>query len=326
MSCVLAVDVGGSKLAAALVDTEGAILHRAQAPTPVGADSMVLADVLESVVRRVLDPVPLERVTGLGVGSAGPLDPLAGTVSPVNIPAWRGFPILKILAEVLPGRPAALAGDGHCMALGEYRFGGDGSISDAGAPAGGEVRAAGGSHPASRALLGMVVSTGVGGGFVFDGRMMTGPTGNAGHIGHIVVDLAGPICPCGSRGCVEVLASGPNIVRWALAQGWVGPPDGRAVAASARAGDPLAKAAFERAATALAAGIVSATALVDLDDVVIGGGVAQAGDVLFVPLRAALAALAGLDFIRRVRVRPSVLGATAGLLGAAALAFDPPPH
>lgn len=295
---VLAVDVGGSKMAAALVDLSGGIVRRAQAPTPSTGDPAQVRDALFIAVSRVVD----DSVIAIGVGSAGPVDIEAGTVSPVNIPAWRGFPVLAALRSLLPGRPAALAGDGHCMALGEYHFGGG---------------------PPSRALLGMVVSTGVGGGFVLDGRILTGPTGNAGHIGHIVVDFDGPPCPCGSRGCVEVLASGPNMVRWAVERG-SGATDGRELAALARGGDPVALAAYRRAGTAVAAGIVSAAALLDLDDVVVGGGVAEAGEVLFAPLRTALADLAGLDFVRRVRVRPSVLGAAAGLLGAAALVLPEP--
>jgi glucokinase len=300
---VLAVDVGGSKMAAALVDGGGVILRRAQTATPSTNDPELVRDALYAAVSTVVEGGrTADTVTAIGVGSAGPVDVEAGTVSPVNIPAWRGYPILDALRELLPGRAAALAGDGHCMALGEHLFGGG---------------------PPSRALLGMVVSTGVGGGFVLDGRILAGPTGNAGHIGHIVVDFDGPPCPCGSRGCVEVLASGPNMVRWAAERGCRA-ADGRQLAALARAGDPVAIAAYRRAATAVAAGIVSATALVDLDDVVVGGGVAGAGDVLFVPLRAALADLAGLDFVRRVRVRPSTLGATAGLLGAAGLVLPEP--
>ncbi|MGC9667460.1 ROK family protein [Planosporangium sp. 12N6] len=303
MSTVLAVDVGGTKLAAALVDADGTISNQVQVATPASRDPDVVTGALRSAVEQALAAVPADTVVALGLGSAGPVDPAGGTVSPVNIPAWRGFGILAALADLLPDRPAALAGDGHCMGLGEYRFGGH----------------------RCRSLLGMVVSTGVGGGIVLDGKVLAGPTGNAGHIGHVIVDLDGPACPCGSRGCVEVLASGPNIARWAVEQGWVPAgdvADGRALAASARAGDPVALRAFDRSARAVAAGIVSASALVDLDEVVIGGGIAAAGDLLFTPLRAAVADLAGMEFVRRVRVYPSTLGSSAGLLGAAALALD----
>jgi glucokinase len=182
-----------------------------------------------------------------------------------------------------------------------------------------------GAAAGSANALCLVVSTGVGGGLVLGGRVMPGATGNAGHIGHITVDLDGEPCPCGGRGCLERLASGPAIARRALSFGWVpqGPySDGSAaaVARSAAAGDRAATAAFDRAAQALAAGIAATAALVELDLVVIGGGVGQAGEVLFAPLRAWLTQYATLSFTRGLTVVPARLGTDAGLVGAAACA------
>jgi glucokinase len=297
----VALDVGGTKLAAAVIGDDGAMLSRRQLPTPARGSAQVLGD---AVLRVVGDAVagagrPPDTV---GIGSAGPIDPVGGTVSPVNIPAWRGYPIVDLVSRALPGRPVRLAGDGHCMALGEYWRG----------------------HGASRALLGMVVSTGVGGGIVLDGQLQAGPTGNAGHVGHMVIDPRGPDCPCGGRGCVEMFASGPSMLSWARAQGWRAPDgtDTRALADCARAGDPIACRAFDRAADAIALAVLCASALADLDDVVIGGGVATgAHDLLFPRIRAEVRRLAGPAFIRRVRIDRSTLGADAGLFGAAALAF-----
>ena len=170
----------------------------------------------------------------------------------------------------------------------------------------------------------MVVSTGVGGGLVLGGRLHPGPTGNAGHIGHISVDLDGDACPCGARGCVERIASGPNIARRALANGWLPGPDGdtsaAAVAASAHAGDTVALRSFERAAQALAAGIAATATLVEIDIAVIGGGVAGAGDILFTPLRTALRRYATLSFVADLTVVPAQMGTDAGVVGAAAAA------
>jgi glucokinase len=170
-------------------------------------------------------------------------------------------------------------------------------------------------------LLGMVVSTGVGGGLVLDGVPYHGRTGNAGHVGHVVVEPDGQPCPCGGRGCVETVASGPWMTRWALANGWPGPPgaDAATLADAADAGDPVAQHAFHRGATALAAMIASVGAVCDLDLVVIGGGVANSGRILFDPLRTALANYTGLSFIRGLQVVPAALGGDAGLIGAAAL-------
>ncbi len=181
-----------------------------------------------------------------------------------------------------------------------------------------------GAGRGARFVLGMVVSTGVGGGLVLDGKPYHGRTGNAGHVGHVVVELDGQPCPCGGRGCVETVASGPWMTRWARANGWAGPPDADAVALAEAAedGEPVALQAFHRGAIALAAMIASVGAVCDLDLVVIGGGVAKSGPLLFDPLRAALANYAGLSFIRGLRVVPAALGGDAGLIGAAALVSE----
>jgi glucokinase len=298
----LAVDVGGTKFAAAMVDDGGDVLSRAQCPTPVGAGADEIGEVLLGLVKAVEDRAG-RGPDVVGIGSAGPLDIAAGTVSPVNIRAWREFGITDLLAGFTGCAVVRLAGDGHCMAFGEFWA----------------------SPSPSRALLGMVVSTGVGGGLVLDGLPLVGPTGNAGHVGHMVVDADGPLCPCGGRGCLEVLASGPSMVRWALEQGWApyGPaPDAAELARAARNGDPIAVRTFRRSADAIGVAVVGTAALFDLDDVVIGGGVVNgAGDLLLEPIQARVAQLAGLEFVRRVRIAASTLGADAGLLGAAAMAL-----
>jgi glucokinase len=157
---------------------------------------------------------------------------------------------------------------------------------------------------------------------VLDGIPYVGRTGNAGHVGHTVVEPDGLPCPCGGRGCVETVAAGPSMVRWARANGWAAPPGAAAtdLAAAAAAGDPLAQRAFRRGATALAAMIASVAAVCDLDLVVIGGGVAKSGHLLLDPLREALADYARLDFLTGLRVVPAELGGDAGLVGAARLA------
>lgn len=292
---VLALDIGGTKIAAGIVDTEGRLLHQNRQPTPRDADPDAVWAAAERAIAEVL--AAGGPVDGVGISSAGPIDLSEGTISPVNIAAWRGFPVLEKAAAAVPGVPVRLAGDGLCMALGEHwRGAGQGASF----------------------LLGMVVSTGIGGGLVLDGVPYDGRTGNAGHVGHMVVDVDGPACTCGGRGCVEAIASGPHLVSWARSQGWTG-TDAAELSAAAAAGTPVAVAAFSRGARAIAAMIASVGAVCDLDLVVIGGGVAQAGPVLFTPLRAALADYLGLDFLRGLRVLPAALGGEAGLVGAAAL-------
>ena len=297
-SPVLAIDIGGTKLAAALVDGEGTVLRRAEAPTPVAGsdDDSAVAQALIDLARTVFGE---HTPRAVGLASAGPLDLVAGTASPVNIPSWRAFPLRDAVAGAFAGAETVLLGDAVAAAVGEHWRG---------------------AGRGAEAMLGIVVSTGVGGGLILDGRAYSGPTGNAGHFGHMPTDLEPVVCACGMAGCVEALASGPSMVRWARREGWrpdEPEADARALSQDAHAGDELAQAAFDRAADALACGIVGAAALLDLDLVVIGGGVAAAGPILLDPLRAHLARRATLSFVQRVQALPGTLGRNAGLIGAA---------
>ncbi|MGW8555439.1 ROK family protein [Streptomyces tubercidicus] len=300
-----ALDIGGTKIAGALVDTHGRLVVRAARPTPADKDGATVMRAVAEVIGELAAGPDWSRVTAVGIGSAGPVDAATGTVSPVNIPGWRDFPLVAGVRALVGGRPVVLVGDGVAMTAAEHWQG----------AARGHANA-----------LCMVVSTGVGGGLVLNGRLHPGPTGNAGHIGHISVDVDGDPCPCGSRGCVERIASGPNIARRALAHGWQPGPDGdtsaAAVAAAAHAGDPVALRSFQRAARALAAGIAATATLVEIDIAVIGGGVAGAGDVLFRPLRAALRDYAKLSFVSGLTVVPAQMGTDAGVVGAAAAAHQ----
>lgn len=297
---ILALDVGGTKIAAGLVDRAGTLVHRRQRPTPEGDAAAVWAAV-ESLLAEMLSEAD-GRVVAVGVASAGPVDIAGGTVSPINITSWQGFPIVQRVAEVT-GVPVRLGGDGLCMALGEWWCG---------------------AGRGAQFMLGMVVSTGIGGGLVLDGVPYHGRTGNAGHVGHVVVEPDGLRCACGGRGCVETVASGPHLAQWARAHGWQAPTDAdaKALAEAAAGGDPVGVRAFRRGAGAVAATIASVAAVCDLDLVVVGGGVAKAGAVLFDPLREALSTYVGLDFIRDLRVVSAELGGDAGLIGAAALVRD----
>ncbi|MEU8545966.1 ROK family protein [Streptomyces roseoverticillatus] len=300
---VAALDIGGTKIAGALVDDRGRLLARAQRPTPAREDGATVMGAVAAVIDELGGAMHWSRVRAVGIGSAGPVDASRGTVSPVNVPGWRDYPLVAEVARRVGGLPVVLVGDGVAMTAAEHWQG----------AARGRANA-----------LCMVVSTGVGGGLVLGGRLHPGPTGNAGHIGHISVDLDGDDCPCGARGCVERIASGPNIARRALDAGWLPGPDGdrsaAAVAAAAGAGDAVARASFERAAQALAAGIAATATLVEIEVAVIGGGVAGAGEVLFAPLRERLRDYATLSFASGVEVLPAELGSDAGLVGAAAAA------
>ncbi|MGW6984287.1 ROK family protein [Streptomyces sp. NPDC054932] len=307
----VAIDIGGTKIAGALVHPDGTMTATTRRPTPRGVDADgVMAAVAEVVADLAESPLWASAVR-CGIGSAGPVDASRGTVSPVNIAAWREFPVQERVVAELAARgadlPTVLAGDGVAMTAAEHWLG----------AARGHANA-----------LCMVVSTGVGGGLILNNQLHSGPTGNAGHIGHISVAFDGEPCACGGHGCVESIASGTAIARWALDQGWTPPGTGgngrdataAGVAAAAAAGDPIALAAFDRAGRALAAAIAATATLVETDIAVIGGGVAAAGDTLFAPIRTHLAAYATLSFAKDVRVVPAMLGTHAGLIGAAAAA------
>lgn len=287
---VLAVDIGGTKLAAAVVEDDGRLVSRAQLPTPLG-DSELLWAALEQVCLQALSSSGDPTVDGVGVGASGPMRWPDGVIAPLNIPGWRGgFPLRERLSERFGA--TRLHNDAICFAAGEH-WRGAGMRAD---------------H-----MLGMVVSTGVGGGLVLGGRLADGASGNAGHIGHVLVEPDGPLCGCGAYGCLEAVARGPAIA----ARAWA--PTAEAAAEDARAGEERARISFERAGVALGRAIASVAAVCDLELAVVGGGVSRSGDLLFGPARQELSRRAKLDFLAGLRIVPAALGGDAGLVGAAAL-------
>ncbi len=300
-AAVLGIDVGGTKLACGRVTGDGRLTAVRRTATPPGEDPETVWRALADLVDAVGAEGPYDAI---GIGCGGPMRWPDGVVSPLNLPAWRGFPLLeRVRARFGGGRPVRIHNDAVAYALGEARWG----------------AGRGAAH-----VLGMVVSTGVGGGLVLGGRPVDGATGNAGHIGHVVAEPGGPRCGCGGRGCLEAVARGPAIAADAVARGWTGDPDAQAVAAGARAGDRAALAAYARAGQALGTVLAGVVALLDLEVVSVGGGVAQAGAPLWDPLRSAFAAQARLHYTRGVRVVPAGLGPYAGVVGAAALVLPPP--
>jgi glucokinase len=324
---VLAIDIGGTKFAAGVSEPGGRLITWAQVPTSHDLDGERLWQSLEALLVQVLKVAKVDdlgELSGIGCGCGGPMEWPAGLVSPLNIPAWRDFPLRDRLIERF-GRGGPRAGGGASEPPGS----GSGDLghipvrvhNDAVCMAAGEHwRGAGRGR---RNMLGMVISTGVGGGLILDNRLIDGASGNAGHIGHVVVDPDdGPQCVCGAIGCLEAIARGPGLTAWAQQEGWrSGQPtaSARDLAADAAQGHGVARAALRRAGRALGIAIASATNLCDLEVVSIGGGLSQAGALIFDPLQEALSAHTRLDFAREVAVVPAALGQNAGLVGAAAL-------
>ncbi len=288
------------------------MLSYLRAPTPNDLDAEALCAFAADLATRARAASP-RAPDALGIGCGGPMVFPEGIVSPLHIPVWQDFP-LRARLEAALDLPAVLDNDAKAFALGEALFG---------------------AGQGARCLLGMVVSTGVGGGIVVDGRLFNGATGNAGHVGHLIVAEEGPRCYCGAVGCLTVYASGRGLAaraHEALAAGTVTslaalPTDavtGEAITDAAEGGDPFAARLMREAGQALARGIAGAANLLDLDRVVIGGGIAQAGDLLFAPLRSELGRRACLSYSRDLDVRRAALGREAGVVGAAALQFQAP--
>lgn len=277
MNGYLAVDIGGTKLAAGIVSVDGDLLSSAQVPTPRSG----VWETLSALVTETRAATTLE-LRACGVGCGGPMDLDGESVSTLNIAEWRGFPLRKSLRELL-GLPVHVANDAQALVLGEAWVG----------ALRGEANA-----------IGMVVSTGVGGGVISDSRLVRGRLGNAGHIGHVIVEPGGRLCPCGARGCLEAHASGTAI---------------RAITGRPAAEAPVAL----RRDTGRLVGraLASVGALFDLRRAVVGGSVALGfGTPFFEGVEEELALRCGLEFLRGFVVTPVLLGDAAPLIGAAAVA------
>ena len=288
----LAVDIGGTKLAAGIVRADGTLVSRAQRPTlgtpgareHGGAAGERLWQDVEQLVRQVERTVPGgDRLVVCAAGCGGPMIPGGEEVSPLNIRVWRSFPLRSRLAEAT-GLPTFVDNDAKALALGE-----------------GWVGAAAGA----RNYIAMVVSTGVGGGVVLDGRLLEGQQGNAGHVGHIVVEPDGRPCPCGSRGCLEAEASGTALAAMTGAPARLAPPE-----------------LVERAGTMVGRAIGSVVNLLDLPLAVVSGSVALGfGDTFFRAAQHELDSRCGLEFTHGAQVVPGGLGDEGPLIGAGRLGW-----
>ena len=287
----LAVDIGGTKLAAGIVGADGTVVRRGQVPTQQpGRDAEQLFAALVDLVEEVRgaagsgphDPACPEPVV-CGVGSGGPMTRHGEMVSPLNIAAWRDFPLRSRLAEAT-GLATFVDNDAKALTLAEGWRGSAVGWTD---------------------YLGMVVSTGVGGGIVLDGRLLDGAAGNAGHIGHVVVEPEGRACRCGSRGCLEAEASGTSIAAI------TGAPAAEADAAT-----------VERTGTLVGRAVATVATLLDLRLAVVAGSVALGyGEPFFAAAQREIDARARLPYTAGCVIRPAGLGPDAPLVGAAAVGF-----
>ena len=337
---VLALDFGGTRTRAAVVEGDGTIGTRASAPTPLEAGSVGSVALFHELLRRVAAEWRErggETPIAIGISAPGPLDPRRGVLfDPPNLPDdFHDLPLADLVGAPF-GIPTFLERDTHLAALGEWSFGAARGLTD---------------------FIYLTVSTGLGGAVVTGGRLMTGPDGVAGELGHIPIDLDGPECGCGARGHLEAICSGTGIARDArveLDEGRMDPASilavratraatGRLeavdVAAAEEAGDPVAAEIMEHARRAFAAAMVGLVDVFDPERIVVGGSVARGqGERWLAPARAEVARLAFRVPRRRVAIVPAELGDDVSLVGALPLVrralsatadrpdFDPASH
>ena len=311
---VLAFDIGGTKIAAGVVDAVGEVLSFAVEPTHADRGAEDGLERLFALGRRVVGDSKLDwdEIAAVGIGCGGPLDAGRGVlVAPPHLPGWEDVPVAA-LAERAFARPAVLENDATAAAAGEHRFG---------------------AGVGTRHLVYLTISTGVGGGAVVDGRLYRGVMGNGAELGHVSVDCNGRRCPgCGRAGCLEAYVSGTSIA--ARAAEALAASDGTSslarlpdvtaadVAAAARDGDELAQAVWDETTAMLACGVVSIVNVFEPEVVVLGGGVSQEGEQLLAPVRESVRTAAISPAGRAARVVQSPLGERVGVVGAAAVAAE----
>jgi glucokinase len=305
------VDIGGTKVAAGVVDEAGHIVDTERRVTP-STDVIETETVIVEVVQALRER---HDVVTVGIGAAGWIAEDRATVLFSPHLAWRNEPLRSVLADRI-GVPVLVDNDGNAAAWAEYRFG---------------------AGRAARVLVCVTLGTGIGGGIVIDGSLYRGAFGIASEFGHATVVPGGRRCACGNRGCWEMYASGTALAREArelaavspvaahrlleLADGSLDALSGAVVTTAAREGDPAAVEIYTTVGEWLGRGLANLAAIIDPDVFVIGGGVIDAGELLLGPARLAFrASLTGRGYRPEAAVVAAELGADAGLVGAADLA------
>jgi glucokinase len=312
---ILGIDLGGTKIVSAVVDDRGAVLSRDQSLTPAAQGPGAVIEMLVSSGRRALERAGISAadVASIGVGAPGLVNAQTGIVhtSP-NLPGWQDVPLRDVLEQEL-GKKVFVINDAKAAAVGELKFG---------------------AGRGCRHFVYITISTGIGGGIIIDGQIYTGATGMAGEIGHMVIDDAGPLCSCGNRGCWEMLASGTALAREARRSiesgasttilnksgGDINKIDARLVHAAAIDGDGLAVELIQRTAYYIGVGLANVINIFNPERIVIGGGLANIGDMLLKPAYEEAGRRAFMLPFRAVSFVTAELGGDSGVIGAAAYA------
>ncbi len=314
---ILGVDLGGTKIAAALATTRGEILARGRSPTHAQAGPDAVIEGICATINEVLSAKALEpsRLLGIGIAAAGIIDSANGKVifSP-NLPGWHEVPLRDAIEQQF-GIPAYLGNDANLAALGEWHFGVGEKVAN---------------------LIYVTVSTGIGGGIIADGKLYTGACGTAGEIGHMTIDVNGPRCRCGNVGCWEALASGTALAREAvmritegartsiieLVGGDASKIDAKIVGLAARQGDELAQDLVSHLGYYFGVGLANLVNIFNPELILIGGGVAKIGDLLLQPAIKVVKERAFSAPANAVEIKPAILGDDSGIMGAVAFVLE----
>ena len=308
-------DVGGTRIRVAVVSRDGRVSYRHEVPTLAHEGREAVLERLTAALDQAIAAAEADSVIGIGVSMAGPTDPGTGVMhNPPNLPGWHCFTVKPLLEEKF-SLDVSIANDATLAALAEYRFGAGRGYKD---------------------MIYITVSTGIGGGLVIDGKVYAGSRGFAGEIGHMVIEPEGPVCECGSRGCLESLSSGTAVARVArqrlslgeqstmmdIAGGRIDDVTSVVVAEAARAGDEAAQSIIEEAATNLGVGMANLILAFDPGVIVIGGGMSQSLDLMMPAITREVDRHATRYLGSRTPVVKSELADDVSLLGAAALAIS----
>lgn len=313
---IIGVDVGGTKVAAGLVDCDGKILNQVRQPMVTRGGPEAALNAVTSAIDLLSRKMPEANVKlqGIGLCAPGPLDPQTGVViNPPNLPCWRNFPLAARVAEIY-GVPVKLDNDANAAALAETRWGGARGF---------------------RYVFYATIGTGIGTGIVLDGQIYHGYTGAAGEGGHMSIDYRGPVCGCGKHGCIEAFAAGPAIGARAharlaaeqaprstmldLAQGKIADVTSETVGRAFAAGDSVAREILQETAGLLTAWLGNIVDLLDPDVVVMGGGVAAMLGPFFDEIKHGLPQWCVNPAAAKIPLRMAHYGADAGIAGGAAL-------
>jgi glucokinase len=308
----IAVDLGGTNIRAAIVTRSGEVQHFRSVRTAARGGVYAVVDQMVNLVNEVLDAHGSRLSAGLGVVAPGPLEPKTGIVRfAPNLAGWENVPLARLLQERLE-IPVNLGNDANCAALGESMFGAGRDVDN---------------------LIYLALGTGLGAGIIHQGQLIEGVAGLGGEAGHVSIDANGSRCTCGGIGCMEAYVGG-----WAIARhgemavhserstmireiAGEGRITAEVVAEAAERGDAVARDIYHRAGRALAVGVGGLVNIFNPELIIIGGGLAGAGDLILGPFRASLPQYTMLPIYAQVSIAPSALGENTGIYGAAASVF-----